>query len=105
MADYYKLVGHRNSTTNWTTEVVLAKNDEGEPSKVVRVGEPTNDLTNDDREKLESLGFVVEKSSASEAKQVEAETSSVGADVAGSAPVMSSAGEENVDQPPKGRNK
>ena len=88
MADtYYKLVGHRDSVTNWTTEVVLEVNDAGEPTKVVRVGQPEK-LTAEDRQKLESLGFVVESSSAEEAEQAAQSQQVPGSDVAGAAPVF-----------------
>lgn len=90
MSDYYKLVGHKNSDQNWTTEIILERNDDDEPTKVVRVGEPTNDLTADERKQIEDLGFVIEKSSANEAKEV-AESGpdqQVGGDVVGQAPVF-----------------
>jgi len=92
---YYKLVGHRDSVTNWTTEVVLEVNDAGEQTKVVRVGEPVK-LTGDDKSKLEDLGFTVESSSASEAKEVASSRQAPGGDVAGAAPVF---GNATVDQP------
>lgn len=92
--DYYKLVGSTNPA-NWTTEVVLERNDQGEVTKAVRVGEPQQ-LNQEDRDKLESLGFTVEKSSASEAKEVEESAGQQpGSDIAGAAPVFGSVSQED----------
>lgn len=72
MADYYKLAGSKNSTTDWTSEVILEKDDDGKVKKSVGVNRPAQ-LNKDDLEKLESLGYETEKVSADEAKQAEEE--------------------------------
>lgn len=67
MADYYKLAGSKNSTTDWTSEVILEKDDEGNVTKSVGVNRPA-ELSKDDLDKLKDLGFEVEKATADEAK-------------------------------------
>lgn len=102
-SDYYKLVSTTNRHTDWTTEVILEKDENGEPTKVARAGEPVQ-LTADDRKKLEGLGYTVEQSSKSEADEVsEARSTGVGGDVTGSAPVFGDSEAPNqavsTDQP------
>ena len=88
MSDYYKLIGHQQSETNWTTEVVLEVDDDGNPTKVVSAGVP-DQLSAEDRGKLEELGFIVEKTTAAEAKEVaERGAQQPGSDIAGAAPVL-----------------
>jgi YbbR domain-containing protein len=96
-SDYYKLAGTgSNRHTDWTAEVVLEVDKDGNPTKVARAGEPVQ-LTVDDRSKLKELGFEVEQSSKSEADEVEA--SSVGSDVTGQSPVFgTSASSASFDQ-------
>lgn len=95
MADYYKLASTTNPHTDWTTEVVLEVNDQGEPTKVVRAGEPVQ-LSAEERKTLESLGYSLESSSKSEADEAEARTAQAGSDVTGAAPVFgTTAGEAN----------
>lgn len=107
---YVKLSGTTNRHENWTAEYIVEVDEEtGEPTKVVKTGVPV-DLTKDEQAKLETLGAIFEDSSADEAKEVEAQLAteqSVGADIAGSAPVFGIAGDsanQNVD-PPKGDDK
>src|SRR4051794_30849233 len=85
MADYYKLVSTTNPHTDWTTEIVLERDEEtGEPTKVVRAGVPTQ-LSGADRKKVEELGYGLESASKEEAEQAEAQAAG---DVTGSAPVF-----------------
>jgi len=86
---YVKLTGTANRHENWTTEYVLEVDDEtGEPTKVVRAGEPVN-LSAGDQKKLEAIGAVFEDSSKEEAEKYEAEAPvQVGADVAASGPLL-----------------
>jgi len=96
---YYKVTGG-NPHTNWTTEVVLERDEEtGEVTKSVEVGVPIK-LNAEDRKALEKLGFTVESSSAKEAEEVAesgpAPEDRPGGDVAAEAPVFgSTAGEPN----------
>jgi hypothetical protein len=95
-SDYYKLVSTTNRHTDWTTEVVLARDEKtGEPTSVVRAGEPTK-LSAEDRKKLEALGYKFEQSSKSEADEVaEVRASTAGTDTTGTGPVFS---DSSVDQ-------
>jgi hypothetical protein len=99
MSDYYKLVGHKNSTQSWSAGVVLERDGEGNVTKQILVGEPTSELTAEDRKKVEDLGFVLEKSSAKEAEELAAQAPEVGADVAGQGPVFGG------EAPPAGETK
>lgn len=104
---YVKLTGTSNRHENWTSEFVLERDDEtGEPTKVVRLGEPI-DLSKDDQAKLEAFGAVFEDSSADEAKEVEESGQPVGADVANAGPRFGGGGEPNqsVSAPAKGDEK
>lgn len=87
MADYYKLVGSQNPTTDWTTSVVLERDDEGNVTKEVGVDRPAQ-LNKDDLDKLKSIGFEVTKSSKDEAEAAEA--ASVSNDALASAPLIGS---------------
>ena len=95
MADtYYKLVGTGNRHTDWTTGVVLERDDDGNVTKeVTAAGSP---LSAEDKEKVEALGFKLEKVSKAEAE--EAQASGVGSDVTGAAPVFGA--EETPNQAP-----
>jgi len=84
---YYKLVGTKNPHTNYSTEARLG-------DKVVRVGEPV-ELTKEDRDELDRLGFVVETSSKDEAEQAEQTRVVAGDDVRGNAPVFGNAESPN----------
>ena len=91
MADYYKVSGTTNPHTDWTSGVVLERDDEtGEVTKEVRFGVPTNELNEGDRKKLSDLGYTVERSSAKEADEVAVTgpAATVGTDVTGAAPVF-----------------
>jgi hypothetical protein len=98
-SDYYKLAGTgSNRHSDWTTEVILEVDKDGNPTKVARAGEPVQ-LTADDRSKLKELGFEVEQSSKSEADEVEASSAAVGSDVTGQSPVFgTSASSASFDQ-------
>lgn len=84
-----KLTGTTNPHENWTSEYILEKDENGEPTKVVRLGEPI-DLTKEDREKLEGAGAVFSSSSKEEAKEyAERQAASpVGSDITGAAPML-----------------
>lgn len=67
MPEYFKLAGTVNRHTDWTTEVVVAVNEEtGEPTKVVSAGASV-ELSADERKKLEAAGYRLEQGSKSEA--------------------------------------
>lgn len=100
---YVKLTGNANRHENWTTEFILEKDEDGNPTKVVEAGVPI-ELSKDEQSKLEALGATFEDSSASEHKEVEEARASglqVGSDVANAGPRFGVGGEPNqtVDQP------
>lgn len=87
MADYYKLVGSENSTTDWTSSVILERDDDGNVTKEVGVDRPAQ-LTKEDLDTVKGLGLKVEKSSKDEADQAEA--AAVSNDALASAPLIGS---------------
>lgn len=94
---YVKLVGTTNPTTNWTTEVVLEKDEDGNPTKVVRQGVPV-ELSKQEQDKLEKdLGLVFEKSSKEEADEAAA-AAAAASDTAGTAPVFGDAADQTNEQ-------
>jgi hypothetical protein len=98
MADsYYKLVGTPNPHTNWTTEVVLERDEDGNVTK--SVGAVPSKLNADDRKKVEEMGFTLEQVSKEEAEAAAA-TPVAGADVSGAAPVF---GDADAANQPAGR--
>lgn len=103
---YVKLTGTANRHTDWTTEIVLERDEAGEVTKVVKAGVPVN-LTADEQKKLEGLGYTFDDSSAEEAKEYEEgqATVQVGADVAGSAPTFAPAQDQPAPTPSKGADK
>lgn len=106
---YVKLVGSRNRHESWAAEYVLERGDDGNPTKVVALGAPVN-LNKDEQEKLEALGAVFESSSQKEAEEHERAielAQPVGADVAGSAPLLGDGGNEPnqaTEPPASGKN-
>ena len=96
MADYYKLVSTTNRHTDWTAEVVLEVDETtGEPTKVVRAGEPVQ-LSAEDRKKVEALGYGLESASKDEVEQFEERAASGAAgDVAGAAPIFGDSEQAN----------
>lgn len=68
MAEQYYKVEPENRHTDWTAGVVTEKDEAGNPTKVVPVGVPT-ELSAEDREAVEALGFTVNESSAEEAEE------------------------------------
>jgi len=95
MADtYYKLVGTGNRHSDWTTGVVLERDDDGNVTKEVTTA--GNPLSAEDKEKVEAMGFKLEKVSKADAE--EAQAAGVGSDVAGAAPVFGA--EETPNQAP-----
>jgi len=107
MADYYKVSNTRNPHTDWTAGVVLERDKDGNVTKEVTFGVPTNELTGDDRKKLEGMGYTVESSSAKEADEVaqSGAPATVGTDVTGAAPVFGSseAPDQSVARPDKSK--
>jgi hypothetical protein len=86
MADLYRVSGTENPTVDWTSEVVLERDSDGNPSKVVSATSAV-ELSKANRDTLDDLGVKVEKVSAE--KAAEMATTTVGADVAAAAPVLS----------------
>lgn len=93
MADYYKLTsgGERNRHTDWTSEIILERDDDGNPSKVISATRPAQ-LTADDQKKVEDLGYKVSKVSKGEAEEI-LSAPQVGGDITGAAPVFGDSGE------------
>lgn len=84
MPDFYRLV--TSDPNDGTTGVVLEKDDDGQPTKVVSTGIPVQ-LNAEDRKKVESLGYTLDSVSKEEAEEA-AKRGAVGGDVAGAAPVL-----------------
>lgn len=80
MADsYYKLVSGDNAVTDWTSEVVLEKDDAGNVTKSIAVDRPAQ-LSKKEIETVKALGYDVETSSKDEAVEAAIE-SATGGDV------------------------
>jgi hypothetical protein len=89
---HYKLVGTTNPNTNWSSEVIIKGEEEGDPNVHLVVGQPV-ELTDEQRNEVEALGFVVVEASDEEVEshdqQVEESSNLVvGEDVTGSGPVF-----------------
>ena len=88
---YVKMTGTGDPASG-PSEVVLERDDEtGEPTKVVKVGEPA-ELNKEDQKKLEEMGFTFESSSKEEAQEYQEQQAGaqVGQDIAGAAPSLGS---------------
>lgn len=98
---YKKLVKH-SDPNNWTTEVILARDEDGNVTGSVRAGEPA-DMSADDWKTIESFGFIVEASSKEEAEQFAVAQPQVGSDIAGASPLLVEAPSETqpVSEPDK----
>lgn len=86
---FYKLVGTNSPHIDWTSEVVLERDEDGNVTKSVQAGVPAQ-LSADEVKSLSAEhGLVFEKSSKEEADEAAATaTAPVGSDVAGSAPLF-----------------
>ena len=97
---YVKMTGTTSPHTSGATEVILERDEEtGEPTKSVRVGEPV-DLSEEEQEKLEGMGFVFEESSEQEAQEYQEQqvaAPQVGSDIAGAAPSFGTEEAPNQD--------
>lgn len=104
MADYYKLVGSDNPTVDWTAEVILEKDDDGNVKKAVGVNSPAQ-LNQDDLDVIKKLGLSVEKVSKSEAEEdqaaMHATAAASGGDVGATAPIIGSGTSENEEKSEK----
>lgn len=95
MGDFYKLTGERaNRHTDWTTEVVLEKDDDGNPTKAVSTNLAA-ELTAKEKKQVEELGYKVAKVSKEEADELR-QTAATSSDVVGTAPVFGDS--EEADQ-------
>lgn len=95
MGDFYKLTGERaNRHTDWTTEIVLEKNDEGVPTKSISTNLAA-ELTAKEKKDVEGRGYKVEKVSKEEADELR-QTAATSSDVVGTAPVFGDS--EEADQ-------
>jgi hypothetical protein len=87
---FYKLVGTNSPHIDWTSEVVLERDEDGNVTKSIKAGVPVQ-LSADEVKSLSSeYNLVFEKSSKEEADQAAtvSAAASVGSDVAGSAPLF-----------------
>jgi hypothetical protein len=100
MADNYVLAGSKNPAVDWTSEVILERDDDGNVTKSVSAERPAQ-LTKDDLAAIENLGLKVEKVTAEEVKEAEQRAASVGADALAQAPVI---GDSGVTQTAKAAN-
>lgn len=98
MSDTYYKVTSTNPHTDWTAEVVLERDDEGNATKSVVLGVPSQ-LNQDDRKALEALGYTVESSTKSEAEEIVGDSPQIaqqaGGDVAAAGPTFGT----STDQP------
>lgn len=105
---YAKLVGTGNRHVDWTTEVVLERDDEGNVTKAVRAGEPV-ELSAEEQKGLEERGFVFEDSSKKEADEFEErEAQRPATDTTGTGPVFGGEVDQvdqNVESPRGSREK
>ncbi len=95
MSNYYKLAGSKNPTTDWTAEVILEKDDDGNVTKSVGANKPAQ-LSQEDRDKLEALGYEVESSSKQEADEAEQQAVVASSSQLGTAPLV---GDQSQNQP------
>jgi hypothetical protein len=91
---YVKLVGTKNRHTDWTAEVVVEKDKNGKPSKVLKKDVPV-ELSADKQKELEAKGYVFEDSSKSEAEKVAEESVSVATDTQVSGPLLGGSETDN----------
>lgn len=82
----YRVTGTENPTVDWTREVILERDEDGEVKKSVSATQPA-ELTKENQETLKELGVKVEKVSAEEAQEL-SEAEVVGTDVAAAAPTL-----------------
>jgi len=94
--EYYKLVSSGNPNTDWTQEVVLESDEDGNPTKVASTTVPSK-LNAEDRKNLEARGLKVESVSKEEAEEVQESQTAAGGDVAGSGPVFGTLGRSDQD--------
>ena len=95
----YEFTGVKNPHTDWTTEIVLEKNEDGSVSKSVTIGEAV-ELSQEKAEQLGRSGFVFTKTSKSEVEKKQAERENergigaVASDTAGAAPIFGDESDE-----------
>lgn len=90
MPDSYVISGTTDPSKNGTTEVVLAKDSQGEPSKVISTTQPA-ELSKNEKDKLTDLGIEVEKVSADDVVELEESSAQqVGSDAAVAGPLLGS---------------
>lgn len=94
MADTYLLDGTSNPTTDWTTSVVLDRDKDGNPSKVIGTSQPS-ELSADDKKTLKSLGFEVRKATEEDVREAQVRAVSGATDTSSAAPVL---GDGETDQ-------
>lgn len=94
----YTLVGTKNPDTDWTTQVVLERDDDGNVTASVGVGQPA-ELTKEQVDQLEGQGLVLDQVSKTEADEMTARQSARAAgDTAGAAPMFGESTDPNQEQ-------
>jgi hypothetical protein len=95
MADNYRVVGTERPNTDWTSEVVLERDNDGTPSKVVSTTQSA-ELSSEDLDTLKRLGVKVEKVTAKQLKEEQQRAAAGGSsDTLAAAPLL---GDGNNDQ-------
>src|SRR5215210_5668840 len=89
MAEYV-IAGNKNPA-DWTSQVILEKDDDGNVTKSVGRNEPA-ELSADQRDQLEEQGFILDSVSKTEADDIRQRTAQSGGagDTAGAAPSFGS---------------
>jgi hypothetical protein len=94
---YVVATGTSDPNNNWTTSVILERDDDGNVTKEVTVGVPV-DLSKSEQDDLsEKFGLVFEDSSATEAKEAAAEAAANPPVVGGVAPVFGNTNDDDDD--------
>jgi hypothetical protein len=98
---YYELVGGGNRHTDWTSEVVLERDEDGKPTKVVGVGQPA-ELTKEEQSQVSDLGYELRSVNKDEAERLlSRRAQQAAADTRGAAPLL---GDEHDDSAQEGDN-
>lgn len=91
MPGSYIISGTTSPSTNGTTEVVLEKDDQGQPTKVISTTQAC-ELSESEKEQVEALGVVVKKVSDEEVAELveEDKGQQAGSDAASAGPRLGS---------------
>lgn len=93
MAETYIVTGTKNPSVDGTSEVILSKDEDGTPKKVIGKDKPC-DLSDADKKVLDGLGVTYEKATKADVKEAEESTRQQAADTAAAAPVLGDQGQQ-----------